>query len=66
MTEKIISEFLCNVFFMSNLVSPIVAGAGLAFSLLFLMALANGATALVFGTSVEDAINQRMPNMGGM
>lgn len=51
---------------MSNLVSPIVAGAGLAFSLLFLMALANGATALVFGTSVEDAINQRMPNMGGM
>lgn len=49
---------------MSNVLSPVVAGAGLAFSLLFLMALANGATALVFGQSVEDYVNSRMP-MGG-
>ncbi len=49
---------------MSNVLSPVVAGAGLAFSLLFLMALANGATALVFGTSVEDYVNSKMPAGG--
>ena len=50
---------------MSNVLSPVVAGAGLAFGLLFLMAVANGATALVFGTSVEDYVNSKLP-AGGM
>tara|TARA_B110001454_G_C12682395_1_gene418660 strand:+ start:229 stop:384 length:156 start_codon:yes stop_codon:yes gene_type:complete len=49
---------------MSSVLSPIVAGAGLAFGLLFLMAIANGTTALVFGQSVEDYVNSKMPAAG--
>tara|TARA_R110000824_G_scaffold41947_1_gene124193 strand:- start:3970 stop:4128 length:159 start_codon:yes stop_codon:yes gene_type:complete len=52
---------------MSNVLSPIVAGASLAFGLLFLMAVANGTTALLLGQSVEDYVNSKMPaTAGGM
>lgn len=49
---------------MPSILSPVVAGAGLAFGLLFLMAIANGTTALVFGQSVEDYVNTKMPAGG--
>ena len=44
---------------MSNLITPVVAGAGLGFSLLFLMAIANGITGLVFNRSITETVSGR-------
>ena len=46
--------------FMSNLITPVVAGAGLGFSLLFLMAIANGITGLVFNRSITETVSGRL------
>jgi len=45
---------------MSDLLSPIVAGAGLSFSVLLVLAVANGMSALVFGQTVEGFVNARV------
>ena len=42
---------------MSNFITPVVAGAGLGFSLLFLMAIANGITGLVFNRSITETVS---------
>ena len=45
---------------MSDVISPIVAGAGLSFSVLLVLAVANGMTSLVFGQTVEGFVNARV------
>ncbi len=45
---------------MTNLITPVVAGAGLSFGLLFLMAVANGITGLVFNRSITETVNGRI------
>jgi len=51
-------------FFMANLISPVVAGAGLSFGLLFLMAVANGITGLVFNKSITQTVNGKIGTGG--
>jgi|10_taG_2_1085330.scaffolds.fasta_scaffold05125_4 hypothetical protein len=45
---------------MDNILQPVVAGAGLSFGLLFLMAVANGMSSLLFSTTITDAVNGRL------
>ena len=45
---------------MSNLLSPVVAGAGLGFGVVFLMAIANGLSGLVFNRSITETVTGRL------
>ena len=47
-------------FAMSNLLSPIVAGAGLGFGVDFLMAIANGLSGLIFNRSITETVSGRL------
>jgi len=45
---------------MAELVTPVFAGAGLAVGLLFLMAVSNGISSLVFNTSITEFVSGRL------
>jgi hypothetical protein len=45
---------------MDNILQPVVAGAGLSFGLLFLMAVANGMSSILFSTTITDAVTGRL------
>jgi len=45
---------------MDNLLQPVIAGAGLSFGLLFLMAVANGMSSLLFNQTITNAVTGRI------
>jgi hypothetical protein len=45
---------------MNQLLSPIVAGAGLGFGVVFLLAVANGMSGLIFNRSITEAVGSRL------
>ena len=45
---------------MSNLLTPVIAGAGLGFGVVFLMAIANGISGLVFNRSITETVSGRL------
>ena len=45
---------------MSNLLTPVVAGAGLGFGVVVLMAIANGISGLVFNRSITETVSGRL------
>ena len=47
-------------FGMSNLLTPVVAGAGLGFGVVFRMAIANGISGLVFNRSITETVRGRL------
>ena len=47
-------------FSMSNLLTPVIAGAGLGFGVVFLMAIANGISGLVFNRSITETVSGRL------
>ena len=47
-------------FVMAELLSPVAAGAGLAVGLLFLMAVSNGISSLVFNKSITEFVSGRL------
>jgi len=47
-------------FFMSNLLTPVIAGAGLGFGVVFLMAIANGISGLVFNRSITQTVSGKL------
>ena len=47
-------------FSMSDILGPVVAGAGLGFGVVFLQAIANGISQLIFGTTISEAVGGRL------
>jgi len=47
-------------FCMSDILGPVAAGAGLGFGIVFLTAVANGISQLIFGTTVSEAVSGRL------
>jgi len=47
-------------FCMSDLLGPVAAGAGLGFGVVFLMAVANGISQLIFNTTINEAVSGRL------
>jgi len=45
---------------MSNIVSPIVAGAGLSFAVLAVLAISNGISSLLFNQTVQGFVDKRV------
>jgi hypothetical protein len=45
---------------MSDLLGPVAAGAGLGFGVVFLMAVANGISQLIFNTTINEAVSGRL------
>jgi len=45
---------------MSNLLTPVIAGAGLGFGIVFLMAVANGMSGLIFNRSITETVTGRL------
>lgn len=45
---------------MANVLNPIVAGAGVAFGVALVLAVANGISTLIFNTSVSDFVDNRL------
>ena len=45
---------------MSNILTPVISGAGLGFGVVFLLAIANGMSGLIFNTSITEAVGGRL------
>ena len=45
---------------MSNILTPVISGAGLGFGVVFLLAVANGLSGLIFNRSITEAVGGRL------